>query len=171
MTNNSPNTTIPFTVENKKTLDKVDRLYDMIGNLTRALRDDRETREQAMNDMSKKIDKFEKYIMVDYAKNIKMINERLDATNEEIDELENRYDDLKTDSNPEKKPPGAGKRRDKTKKSAKTSKCKQYLKKKIKKTMREYKNKMKGVKSRKQALAIAYSQTKKKYPRCKLVKK
>ena len=37
--------------------------------------------------------------MVDYAKNIKMINERLDATNEAIDELKNRYDDLKTDSN------------------------------------------------------------------------
>lgn len=171
MANNSPNTTIPFTLGNKKTLDKVDRLYDMIGNLTTALRDDRETREQALNDMSKKIDKFEKYIMVDYAKNIKSIRERLDATNEAIDELENRYDDLKTDSNPEKKPPGAGKRRRKTKKSAKTSKCKQYLKSKIKKTMREYKKKRKGVKSRKQALAIAYSQTKKKYPRCKLVKK
>ena len=192
MANNSPNTTIPFTLENKKTLydmvgkvhrlidmigtlttalgnenetrERVSRLYDMVGTLTTALRDDRETREQALNDMSKKIDKFEKYIMVDYAKNIKSIRERLD-------ELENRYDDLKRDSNPEKKLPGAGKRRRKTKKSAKTSKCKQYLKSKIKKTMREYKKKRKGVKSRKQALAIAYSQTKKKYPRCKLVKK
>ena len=86
-------------------------------------------------------------------------------------ELENRYDDLKTDRNPENKLPGAGKRGGKTKKSAKTSKCKQYLKSKIKKTMREYKKKRKGVKSRKQALAIAYSQTKKKYPTCKLVKK
>ena len=107
MANNSPNTTIPFTVENRKTLDKVDRLYDMIGNLTRALRDDRETREQAINDMSKKIDKFEKYIMVDYAKNIKMINERLDATNEAIDELENRYDDLNR-KQPRKETPGCG---------------------------------------------------------------
>lgn len=45
------------------------------------------------------------------------------------------------------------------------SKCKKYLQKKIKINMHEYK---KGrFVSRKQALAVSYSQTRKKYPRCK----
>ena len=61
---------------------------------------------------------------------------------------------------------GAGKKRKKTRSSA-SKKCKQYLKNKIKKTMHEYKKKTKGIKNRKQALAIAYSQTKKKHPKCK----
>ena len=60
----------------------------------------------------------------------------------------------------------AGKKRKKTRSSA-SKKCKQYLKNKIKKTMHEYKKKTKGIKNRKQALAIAYSQTKKKHPKCK----
>ena len=60
----------------------------------------------------------------------------------------------------------AGEKRKKTRSSA-SKKCKQYLKNKIKKTMHEYKKKTKGIKNRKQALAIAYSQTKKKHPKCK----
>jgi hypothetical protein len=68
--------------------------------------------------------------------------------------------------NPKPIEKGAGKKRKKTRSSA-SKKCKQYLKNKIKKTMHEYKKKTKGIKNRKQALAIAYSQTKKKHPKCK----
>ena len=46
-------------------------------------------------------------------------------------------------------------------------KCNKFLSKKISKNMKEYK---KGRwKNRKQALAVSYSQTKKKYPKCDFV--
>jgi hypothetical protein len=45
------------------------------------------------------------------------------------------------------------------------SKCRQRLNDKIKINMKEYKQGL--FKSRKQAIAVSYSQTRKKYPRCK----
>ena len=52
-------------------------------------------------------------------------------------------------------------------KSKKKSKCKKYLGKKISINMKEFK---KGLfKSRKQAIAVSYSQTLKKHPRCKKI--
>ena len=50
-------------------------------------------------------------------------------------------------------------------KSKKKSKCKQHLNKKISINMKEYKRGL--FKSRKQAIAVSYSQTLKKHPRCK----
>lgn len=53
------------------------------------------------------------------------------------------------------------------------SKCKSYLAKKMKENMHKWKHqkRMKNgryISTQKQAMAISYSQTKKKYPRCKL---
>ena len=123
---------------------------------------------------------------------IEKVEDRMDsvvgANNEETDKLHEETDKLRKDVERlfkmnkmnndvddealgEFKPESAGKKRRRKTKSNPTQKCKQYLRNKIKKTMREYKKKTKGIKNRKQALAIAYSQTKKKYPRCKLVKR
>ena len=44
------------------------------------------------------------------------------------------------------------------------NKCRSYLKKEIRKNMKEYKSGRYS--SRAQALAVSYSQVKKKYPRC-----
>ena len=55
-----------------------------------------------------------------------------------------------------------------TKKQKLSRKCNNYLRKKIKKNMREF-NLGKGPKSRKQAIAIAYAQTKKRFKKCKKV--
>ena len=53
------------------------------------------------------------------------------------------------------------------KKLSTKEKCKKYLQKKIKINMSEYKRGR--YKSHKQALAVSYSQAKKKYPRCRSV--
>ena len=53
------------------------------------------------------------------------------------------------------------------KKLSTKEKCKKYLQKKIKINMSEYK--LGRYKSHKQALAVSYSQAKKKYPRCRSV--
>tara|TARA_Y100000768_G_scaffold345004_1_gene291653 strand:- start:1489 stop:1833 length:345 start_codon:yes stop_codon:yes gene_type:complete len=82
---------------------------------------------------------------------------KIEYTNRWIEPLEKKPRPIEED---------AGEKRKKTRSSA-SKKCKQYLKNKIKKTMHEYKKKTKGIKNRKQALAIAYSQTKKKHPKCK----
>ena len=82
---------------------------------------------------------------------------KIKYTDRRIEPLGKKSEPIKKDS---------GKKRKKTRSSA-SKKCKQYLKNKIKKTMHEYKKKTKGIKNRKQALAIAYSQTKKKHPKCK----
>ena len=58
---------------------------------------------------------------------------------------------------------GKSKRR-RTKRKAK-SKCRQRLNNKIIINMKEYKNGL--FKTRKQAIAVSYSQTLKKYPKCK----
>ena len=62
------------------------------------------------------------------------------------------------------------KRRSKLSKRSKMSPLKKFcrtkLSNKIKINMREYKNKSKKIKSPLQAIAIAYSQIKKKYPKC-----
>ena len=51
--------------------------------------------------------------------------------------------------------------------SIKENKCNKYLQTKIKVNLKEYK---KGkYKSYKQAIAISYSQTKKKFPKCKVI--
>ena len=51
--------------------------------------------------------------------------------------------------------------------SIKENKCNKFLQTKIKVNLKEYK---KGkYKSRKQAIAVSYSQTKKKFPKCKLL--
>ena len=67
----------------------------------------------------------------------------------------------------------SSKRRSKRSKLSKRSKmsplkkfCRTKLSNKIKINMREYKNKSKKIKSPLQAIAIAYSQIKKKYPKC-----
>lgn len=53
--------------------------------------------------------------------------------------------------------------------SKKDVKCNDYLQKKIKTNLSEYK---KGkYKSPKQAIAVSYTQTSKKYPRCELVRR
>jgi hypothetical protein len=54
-----------------------------------------------------------------------------------------------------------------SKRVSNVNKCKKYLQKKIRINMSEYKNGR--YVSRKQALAVSYSQTKKKYPRCRSV--
>jgi hypothetical protein len=46
-------------------------------------------------------------------------------------------------------------------------KCRDVLSKKIGINMREYKSKSSPIKSPKQAIAVSYSQVKKKYPSCK----
>lgn len=55
-----------------------------------------------------------------------------------------------------------------TKKQKITRTCNNYLRKKIKKNMREF-NLGKGAKTRKQAIAIAYAQTKKRFKQCKKI--
>ena len=60
---------------------------------------------------------------------------------------------------------GKTKSRRKTRKSKSKSKCRQRLNDKIKINMKEYKTGL--FQSRKQAIAVSYSQTLKKYPRCK----
>jgi hypothetical protein len=61
---------------------------------------------------------------------------------------------------------GKSNKRRRTKGKAK-SKCRQRLNDKIKINMKEYKEGL--FKSRKQAIAVSYSQTRKKYPRCKKI--
>lgn len=49
--------------------------------------------------------------------------------------------------------------------------CSNYLSKSIKENIGKYKNNNSGYKSVNQAIAIAYSMTKKKFPKCKLLDK
>lgn len=160
---NSPDTRIDFTTRDSEKLNKnsdgilllnkrLDKLYDLIEKVE----DRMDSVVGANNEETDKLHEETDKLRKDVERLFKMNKMNNDVDDEALGEF---------------KPESAGKKRRRKTKSNPTKKCKQYLRNKIKKTMREYKKKTKGIKNRKQALAIAYSQTKKKHPRCKLVKR
>ena len=163
MSANSPDTRIDFTTRDSEKLNKnsdgilllnkrLDKLYDLIEKVE----DRMDSVVGANNEETDKLHEETDKLRKDVERLFKMNKMNNDVDDEALGEF---------------KPESAGKKRRRKTKSNPTKKCKQYLRNKIKKTMREYKKKTKGIKNRKQALAIAYSQTKKKHPRCKLVKR
>lgn len=169
MSANSPDTDIPFT---KKESEKIDNIRNLVLSYERPMRNLNGRLDKLYDLIEKVEDRMDSVVGAN--------NEETDKLHEETDKLRkdverlfkmnnlnNSNNDVDDEALGEFKPESAGKKRRRKTKSNPTQKCKQYLRNKIKKTMREYKKKTKGIKNRKQALAIAYSQTKKKHPKCK----
>tara|TARA_B100000401_G_scaffold420440_1_gene345909 strand:+ start:1877 stop:2413 length:537 start_codon:yes stop_codon:yes gene_type:complete len=177
MSANSPDARIDFT---KKDSEKIDTIHNLIlayDSESSGLREEVRLLNEFSKTNEKRIERLEDK-MVSF---LEAYNEETNRLHDEIDDvggyaeklrkdverivkINNLKNEVDDDAVGENK---AGKKRRKKTKSKPTKKCKQYLRNKIKKTMREYKKKTKGIKNRKQALAIAYSQTKKKHPKCK----
>tara|TARA_Y100000741_G_scaffold186934_1_gene142155 strand:- start:1276 stop:1779 length:504 start_codon:yes stop_codon:yes gene_type:complete len=166
MSANSPDARIDFT---KGEAEKIDNIRNLVLSYERPMRNLNGRLDKLYDLIEKVEDRMDSVVGAN--------NEETDKLHEEIDKLRKdverlfkmnkKNNDVDDEALGEFKPESAGKKRRIKTKSKPTKKCKQYLRNKIKKTMREYKKKTKGIKNRKQALAIAYSQTKKKHPKCK----
>ena len=161
MSENSPDTDIPFT---KKESEEIDNIRNLVLSYERPMRNLNGRLDNLYDLIEKVEDRMDSVVEVNNEE-----NEKLRKDVERLFKMNKMNNDVDDEALGEFKPESAGKKRRRRRrtKSNPTKKCKQYLKNKIKKTMREYKKKTKGIKNRKQALAIAYSQTKKKHPKCK----
>ena len=177
MSANSPDARIDFT---KGEAEKIDNIRNLVLAYNPAISGLREE-VGLLNEFSKTSEKRIKRLEDRMVGFMEAYNEETNKLHDELDDvgayvvklrkdverlfkMNNSNNDVDDEAVGENK---AGKKRRIKTKSKPTKKCKQYLRNKIKKTMREYKKKTKGIKNRKQALAIAYSQTKKKHPKCK----
>ena len=162
MSANSPDARIDFT---KEEAEKIDNIRNLVLSYERPMRNLNGRLDKLYDLIEKVEDRMDSVVAANEEETEKLRKdvERLFKMNK-MNKMNNDVDD---EALGEFKPESAGKKKIRKTKSNPTKKCKQYLRNKIRKTMREYKKKTKGIKNRKQALAIAYSQTKKKHPKCK----
>ena len=160
MSVNSPDARIDFT---KEEAEKIDNIRNLVLSYERPMRNLNGRLDKLYDLIEKVEDRMDSVVAANEEE-----TEKLRKDVERLFKMNKMNNDVDDEALGEFKPESAGKKRRRRRtKSNPTKKCKQYLKNKIKKTMREYKKKTKGIKNRKQALAIAYSQTKKKHPKCK----
>ena len=163
MSANSPDARIDFT---KEEAEKIDNIRNLVLSYERPMRNLNGRLDKLYDLIEKVEDRMDSVVAANEEE-----TEKLRKDVERLFKMNKMNNDVDDEALGEFKPESAGKKKIRKTKSNPTKKCKQYLRNKIRKTMREYKKKTKGIKNRKQALAIAYSQTKKKHPRCKLVKR